>query len=78
MVSVGASVGRSGEGRPTDPDFSHKTDRQRNKSWVRPCAISSRCGHSVVMGECDGRILCLHFVPRAMIIIRCYKYQLKI
>jgi hypothetical protein len=36
MVSVGASVGREGEGRPTDPDFSHKTDRQRNKSWLRP------------------------------------------
>ena len=30
MVSVGASVGREGEGRPTDPDFPHKTDRQRN------------------------------------------------
>ena len=25
MVSVGASVGREGEGRPIDPDFSHKT-----------------------------------------------------
>ena len=36
LVSVGASVGRSGGGRPTDPDFPHKTDRQRLKSWLRP------------------------------------------
>ena len=46
MVSVGASVGRSGEGRPTDPDFSHKTDRQRNKSWLRPCLLATSRGRS--------------------------------
>jgi hypothetical protein len=51
LVSVGASVGRSGGGRPTDPDFPHKTDRQRNKSWVRP---RRDCGASTVR-EC-GRI----------------------